>query len=171
MSAQDWTREQDELRRMLDSARNNITKMVGYEREGQREQYISCKREARRKLKQVAQKYPKLEKQLERIEDLTDEELRRRAKELKKLGREYKECKALLENKNNERGQLNRNIVETQQTMDLENNQIKQVHVHKRREQDDDLDDILKGVKRINNITYDINTELERQDVIIDEIG
>eukprot|EP01084_Bolivina_argentea_P252638 424086_1 len=38
--------EQDELHRMLDSARNDITKMVGYEREGQREQYISCKREA-----------------------------------------------------------------------------------------------------------------------------
>ena len=55
--------------------------------------------------------------------------------------------------------------------MGLKNEEIKQMHLQKRREQDDDLDDILKGVKRINNITYDINTELERQDVIIDEIG
>merc|ERR1712176_733371 len=51
------------------------------------------------------------------------------------------------------------------------NDQIKQMHMERRKNQDDDLDDILKGVKRINNITYDINTELERQDVIIDEIG
>ena len=88
------------------------------------------------------------------------------------IGREYKECKAKLENKNNERGGSGRqNIVESHDTMGLKNEEIKQMHLQKRREQDDDLDDILKGVKRINNITYDINTELERQDVIIDEIG
>ena len=78
----------------------------------------------------------------------------------------------MLENKNNERGNNGReNIVESHRTMNLDNNQIKQMHMERRQNQDDDLDDILKGVKRINNITYDINTELERQDVIIDEIG
>ena len=61
--------------------------------------------------------------------------------------------------------------MESHETMDLNNQQIKQMHIDRRQQQDEDLDDILKGVKRINNITYDINTELERQDVIIDEIG
>ena len=86
--------------------------------------------------------------------------------------REYKECKARLENKNNERGSSGRhNIVESHETMDLSNSDIQQLQMKRRQDQDEDLDDILKGVKRINNITYDINTELERQDVIIDEIG
>ena len=77
----------------------------------------------------------------------------------------------MLENKNNERGVSGReNIIESHQTMDLNNQEIKLLHQQRREEQDADLDDILKGVKRINNITYDINTELERQDVIIDEI-
>merc|ERR1712157_701617 len=83
-----------------------------------------------------------------------------------------KECKALLENKHNERGyNASDNIKESHRTMNLDNDQVKQMHMERRKNQDDDLDDILKGVKRINNITYDINTELERQDVIIDEIG
>merc|ERR1712083_139841 len=51
------------------------------------------------------------------------------------------------------------------------NEEIKQMHIQKRIEQDEDLDEILNGVKRINVITGDINNELERQDVIIDEIG
>eukprot|EP01084_Bolivina_argentea_P259160 437192_1 len=172
MSAQSWLREQNDLRRLLDSSHLNLDKMVGLERDGSREQYISCKREARRKLKQFAQRYPKLEKQLQTSQNLTDDESRRRTKELKKLGREYQQCKALLENKHNERGSSGRNnIVETHETMDRNNQQIKQTHLDRRKEQDEDLEDILKGVKRIKNITYDINTELERQDVIIDEVG
>lgn len=86
MSALDWSREQEDLRRLLDSAKNDLDKMVGYERDGMREQYITLKREARKKLKQVATRYPKLEKQLQQTQGLTDSELRRRAKELKKLG-------------------------------------------------------------------------------------
>merc|ERR1712176_939974 len=57
------------------------------------------------------------------------------------------------------------------ETMQRSNEEVAQMHLQRRQAQEDDLDDILKGVKRINNITYDINTELERQDVIIDEIG
>merc|ERR1719507_1128716 len=121
--------------------------MIGFERDGLREQYISRKRDCRRKLKQVAVAYPRLEQELQNTGGLTDGELRRRAKELKKLGREYKECKAKLENKNNERGQNGRDeIVESHRTMNLDNNQVKQMHMERRQNQDDDLDDILKGV-------------------------
>merc|ERR1712013_282911 len=63
------------------------------------------------------------------------------------------------------------NVTETHETMSRSNEEVAQMHMQRRQAQEEDLDDILKGVKRINNITYDINTELERQDVIIDEIG
>eukprot|EP00484_Ammonia_sp_Unknown_P022000 CAMPEP_0197034762 /NCGR_PEP_ID=MMETSP1384-20130603/12752_1 /TAXON_ID=29189 /ORGANISM="Ammonia sp." /LENGTH=222 /DNA_ID=CAMNT_0042464717 /DNA_START=28 /DNA_END=696 /DNA_ORIENTATION=- len=172
MALQDWQRDFEELRRKLDSAKNDIDKMIGYERDGVREQYMACKRAARKKLKDVATNYPPLKKQLHSLQGLTDNELRRRAKELKSLEREYTETKAKLENKHNERGGSGRqNIVESHETMNLENEQIKQLQFQKRQEQDEDLDEILKGVKRVNNITYDIHTELERQDVIIDDIG
>ena len=86
MSAEEWTREQEELRRLIDSAKNDLNKMIGFERDGLREQYISRKRDCRRKLKQVAVAYPRLEQELQNTGGLTDGELRRRAKELKKLG-------------------------------------------------------------------------------------
>ena len=102
MSAQEAEQEQQALRRLLDSAKNDINKMMGYERNGLREQMVSSKREARKKLKSVAERYPKLEKQLNAMPGLTDSELRRRAKELKKLGTStHSICKWTYQNETN----------------------------------------------------------------------
>ena len=84
--AQDWTRECEELSRLVSSAKNDIDKMIGYERKGQRETMMTFKRNARAKLKQVATRYPDLQKQLNATQGITDSELKRRARELKKLG-------------------------------------------------------------------------------------
>ena len=177
MAAESWAREQQELQRLLDTARNDINKMVGFERDGMRQQMMKCKKDARNKLKRVATGIPKLESSLQEQRNITDSELRYRASELKKLKKGYTECRNIIENKNNSRSNLNigkqRDMasMESYGTMEMSNQQLRQQQFDKRDEMDQDLDDVLKGVKRINNITYDINAELERQDVIIDEIG
>ena len=167
-----WTREQEELQRLLDSSRNDIDKMMSFERQGMRSQYIKLKNAAKSKLKNIANRYPKLEKKLQQETNITDGELRRRANELKRIKREYTDCRNLIENKNNERG-MDRDVhsMETYGTMELSNMALKQQQYERRKNMDNDLDEIHKGIKRINVISTDIDQELSRQHVVIDEIG
>ena len=180
MANSSWSREQQDLQRLLDTTRNDIDKMVSYERNGQRANVVKFKRDAKGKLKQVATRVPKLERQLQQATNITDSELRLRASQLKKLKRDYTEYKNLIENKQNERSRLGgfkeREMVSMESygsdgTTDLNNQQLRQRQIEKKEDIDAGLHEILQGVKRINVIGDDINKELIRQDQIIDEIG
>lgn len=175
-----WSREQQDLQRLLDSTRNDIDKMISYERDGQRANVVKFKKDAKGKLKQVATRVPKLETSLKQATNITDSELRLRASQLKKLKKDYMEYKNLVENKQNERSRLSgfkqREMVSMEKygsdgTTDLNNQQLRQRQMEKKENIDAGLDEILQGVKRINVIGDDINNELIRQDQIIDDIG
>ena len=179
MSNSSWSREQQDLQRLLDTTRNDIDKMISYERNGQRANVVKFRRDAKGKLKQVATRVPKLERELQQASNITDSELRMRASQLKKLKREYTEYKKLVENKQNERSKLGgqeREMVAMESygsdgTTDLNNQQLKQRQIEKKEDIDAGLDELLQGVKRINVIGDDIHKELIRQDQIIDDIG
>ena len=179
MANSSWLREQQELQRLLDRTRNDVDKMINYERSGERSQVVQYKRDAKAKLKQVDTRFPKLERQLQEATNITDSELRLRALQLKKIKKDYTEFKNLVENRNNERSRLGGQEREmavmesygSDGTTDLNNQQLRQRQYEKKQDIDEGLEEVLQGVKRINQIGYDIHGELERQDVILDEIG
>eukprot|EP01083_Nonionella_stella_P020652 57280_1 len=172
-SARKWSYEQETVQRLLDSIHNHIDKMIASERNGERDQYVQHKRDAKLKLKKVIHKYPELQKTLEQgPTGLTDEEYERRTLQLHRIRSEYKRLRDQIQNKRTN-GLAKRDIhnMETYGTMELTNTQIKQQQYEKKQNMDDELSDLYQGIKKINMITYDINNELIRQDAVIDEIG
>ena len=55
-------------------------------------------------------------------------------------------------------------------SMEMSNRQIMQHHYHRRQLFHDGLDELHKGVKKIKQIGLDINDELSKQEVVMDEI-
>lgn len=100
-------------------------------------------------------------------------ELKRRAANLKNLGKMYNTTRKKLNTKYNDRaddGFGRRNPVETYDTMNLSNQEIRQMHAQKIDDQDKDLDDILQGTKRLREIGYDINVEIDRHGRLLEDI-
>ena len=56
-------------------------------------------------------------------------------------------------------------------SMEMSNRQIMQHHYQRRQHFYDGLDELHNGVKRIKQIGVEINDELSKQEVVMDEIG
>ncbi|ETN98106.1 syntaxin-8 [Reticulomyxa filosa] len=192
MSAQDWMREYEELNRLTEAAKNDIISMQLAERKNQREAMLQFKRNAKTQLKQVAERLPQLKADLADDPQLSPEERKRRSQKLKNLSMCYRQktkihffylmvCGQIGQDYNAYRDQLESKVKkfggrdglnpsETDTTQSLSNQEIKQLHEDKIRQQDEHLDEILQGTKKVREIGHDINSELERQNVVLDDI-
>ena len=73
-------------------------------------------------------------------------------------------------NRNNERPFGREDMIESEATEQLDNSEIRLLHEQRKREQDEGLEEIYHGVKRVHQIGHDMNCELDRQDLIIKDI-
>merc|ERR1719317_1702306 len=95
-------------------------------------------------------------------------ELKRRQQMLRTLGQSYNECYAAMSGKNRKRSI--REAEETIDTMGKSNEQILAMHDRKLVDQDEALDQICDGVKRLRHVGYDINIELDVQERLLGDI-
>lgn len=177
--AQDWIRELEELQRQSEAAKNDLQKMYAFERDGDREAMGRKRRQAKTRLRQVGERLPALEAALEEMGSdpygprVTPGELDRRRREFKRLAGDYSKLRdELTAKKRTNYGHFGggRVPVETEATMGLSNQEVQQLHRQKERDQDQDLDEILAGTKRLREIGYDINVEIDRHGGLLDDI-
>merc|ERR1712012_64798 len=98
-------------------------------------------------------------------------EAKRRRKMIKKLGANYQDASDTLTGKKKRSGKYKeREAQETVETYGMDNQGIQQMHQQRIEKQDEQLDQIDAGIKRLREVGYDINVELDVQHQLLDDI-
>ncbi|ETO16302.1 hypothetical protein RFI_21052 [Reticulomyxa filosa] len=169
MSAQEWMHEFEEIAHMARSAKDAVDSMNQCERKNQRQGMMKYKRLARAEIKKIEERIPQLKSDLNDNSNLSTEEYKRRSQMLKKIGQECKMYREQLQgNKYTEHNSTQ--VSETVDTAVWSNEEMRQMHEEKIRQHDDDLEALLQGTRTLQSIGNTIQSELERQSVVMDDI-
>merc|ERR1740121_603267 len=142
------------------------------EASGQRQEMHRFKKEASKMLREIGERLQILEREVQTMQSdpgALKGELKRYREMLNSLGKSYNDCTATLSGKNRRGGPI-REAQETHETYGLGNEQILAMHDKKFDKQDQALDQIHDGVKRLRDVGMDINVELDVHAHLLDNI-
>jgi chromosome segregation ATPase len=169
-SAQDWIKVYEAAESSLRQVNSEFRAAKKGGSKGAREKSRLAK-----KVKQAKDDIDRLEKELsvlERKGRIGEGEHSRRRGMMSDLVTLYEDVNDVLSGaqRRNELYEQAANREETEETKDMDNNQILQAQQHAIHRQDQQLDGILDGVTKLKEMSYDINNELTLHDHLLTEL-